>query len=319
MHGATPSLVLASAEAQKAKQPKQGPFADERSETMRWFTAAFGAPIAAALVTGCVGAPLTSALSAQQVQHRASSQCPCLYVADPIYKGYTNRPRITVYPQQASGNVAPIQEIIGSNTGLSYPIGVAVDQSDDVYAVNYTGGGTAHLGSITVYAAGATGNVSPTATIAGSKTALYGPQGIAIDPVNGEIYVSNEPTGSDPATVSSEEGSISIYARGSKGNVSPVGIIHASATQLGNPYGLTLDGAGNIYVASDVSGSENDSVAVYAAGSTGNVAPTRIIQGNLTELDLPSQVALDASLNMYVVNRGDSLVLAPVPTRWFHG
>jgi hypothetical protein len=276
---------------------------------MRWFTAAFGTSFAAALLTGCVPAPLTSAQSApQQAQHRASSQCPCLYVADPIYKGSTNKPRITVYPQQASGDVTPVQEITGSNTGLSYPIGVAVDQNDDVYAVNYTGGGTNHLGSVTVYAAGATGNVSPTATIAGSKTDLYGPQGIAIDPVNGDIYVSAEPTGSDPATVSSEEGRISIYAPGSNGNVTPLGVIHGSATQLGNPFGLTLDSAGNIYVASRASGSENDSVAVFAAGSTGDVAPIRIIQGDRTELAEPSQVALDSSLNMYVVNHGGESV-----------
>jgi hypothetical protein len=238
------------------------------------------------------------------MEQREHSQCPCLYVADPTYEGSTSNPRITVYPKQASGNVRPIEEIIGSNTGLSYPIAVAVDKSGDIYVVNYTGevSGSGHLGSITVYAPGATGNVSPTATIAGSRTALSGPQGIAIDPVNGEIYVSNEPTGSDPAIGSSEEGSISIYARGSNGNVAPLARIHGSATELGDPFGLTFDDAGNLYVASVVSGSESDSVAVFAAGSNGNVAPTRIIQGNLTELSEPTQVALDSSLNMYVVN-----------------
>jgi hypothetical protein len=282
----------------------------ERSETVRYFTALFGISIAAALLAGCAGAPLMSAQSAPQAQQRASSQCPCLYVADPIYNGSTNKPRIIVYAQGASGDVKPMQEITGSNTGLSYPIAVAVDKSGDIYAVNYMGevSGSGHLGSITVYAPGATGNVSPTATIGGQRTGLFGPQGIAIDPVNGDIYVANEPTGSDPAIGSSEEGTILIYSPGSKGNVSPLGKIHGSATELGDPFGLTFDSAGNLYVASVVSGSETDSVAVFAAGSSGNVAPTRFIQGDQTELEEPTQVALDSSLNTYVVNHAGKSV-----------
>ena len=272
---------------------------------IRGFGNAVSTCAAAALLSGCGGAPLTSAQpAALQIERRESTQCPCLYVADPIYKGSTNKPRITVYAQGASGDVKPIQEIIGSNTGLSYPIAVAVDKSGEIYAVNYTGevSGSGHLGSITIYAPGATGNVSPIATIAGQRTALSGPQGIAIDPVNGEIYVSNQPIGSDPAIGSLEEGSILIYPPGAKGNIAPLAKIHGSNTELGAPFGLTFDGAGNLYVASVVSGSETDSVAVFAAGSSGNVAPTRFIQCSRTELAEPIQVALDSSLNMYVVN-----------------
>jgi hypothetical protein len=272
---------------------------------------ALGIGLAASVTLGgCGGAALTSAQSAPQVERRESAQCPCLYVANPLYEGSTGKPRITVYGQAASGDVTPLQEIIGSKTGLSYPIAVAVDQNDDIYVVNSTGeaSGSGHLGSITVYGPGATGNVSPTATIVGSRVALFGPQGIAIDPLNGEIYVSNKPTGSDPATGSSEQGSISIYPAGAKGNVAPLGRIRGPATELGNPYGLAFDSAGNLYVASVVSGSETDSVAVFAAGSGGNVAPTRIIQGNRTELAEPVQVALDSSLNMYVVNHAGKSV-----------
>ena len=252
----------------------------------------------AALLAACAGTPLNWPQSPPQALRRASSQCPCLYVASPIYKGYTDKPRITVYAQGASGDVPPIQEIIGSNTGLEYPIAVAVDQTKNIYVADDTAG-TNHYGAITVYAAGATGNVAPTATITGSNTGLYAPQGIAINPVNGDIYVSNS------ARSASYGGSITIYEAGSNGNASPLGAIQGSATQLGNPYGLALDGSGNIYVAI----AESNAVAVYAAGSTGNVVPTQTIQGNLTQLDLPSQVALDSSLNMlYVVNHGGQSV-----------
>src|SRR5438309_11196194 len=52
------------------------------------------------------------------------------------------------------------------------------------YVANFTGN------SITVYAAGATGNATPTATIAGSNTGLNQPLGIALDG-DGPVYGTN--------------------------------------------------------------------------------------------------------------------------------
>src|SRR5260370_42046613 len=52
------------------------------------------------------------------------------------------------------------------------------------YVANFNGN------SATVYAAGATGNATPIATIAGSNTGLTSPQGIAVDAA-GRLYVAN--------------------------------------------------------------------------------------------------------------------------------
>ena len=48
---------------------------------------------------------------------------------------------------------------------------------------------------MTVYSAGATGNVAPIQTIAGSMTGLHYPGGIALNPLNGNIYVANPANG----------------------------------------------------------------------------------------------------------------------------
>src|SRR5437773_2249047 len=100
-----------------------------------------------------------------------------------------------------------------------------------LYVANYFGS------SITVYAAGASGNATPTATIAGGNTGLNNPAGIALDGA-GNIYVAND-----------GGNSITVHAAGSSGNVTPMATIAGGNTGLNNPYGIAVDGAGNSYVA----------------------------------------------------------------------
>jgi len=250
--------------------------------------------LAILLLTSCGGSTtLPTPIVGQQSQHRTvqhnSSSCPCLYVADE--DAAVNS--VTVYASGATGNATPIQNIQGSYTGLSQPYDVAVDGNNDIYVANATGGGTSdNSGSITIYAAGATGNATPIATIAGSSTGLHRPEGIALDPVNGDIYVANASGGS------SSTGSITIYSSTANGNVAPIGVIAGSSTGLSSPAGLTLDASGNIYVPN----AATSTITVYAAGSSGNVAPTRTIAGSHTKMGAPYQLALDSSLNIYVAN-----------------
>lgn len=98
-----------------------------------------------------------------------------VYVTDNAFE----LPRYSVYVYAAGehGNVAPVQVISGSKTGLNGPSSVAVDAGHNIYVVN---SGPSVGGSVTVYAAGATGNVAPIQTIEGSKTGLSLPFGIAI-------------------------------------------------------------------------------------------------------------------------------------------
>ena len=143
--------------------------------------------------------------------------------------------------------------------------------------------------SITVYAAGANGNVTPTNTVG---TGLSRPQGVARDGA-GNIYVTN-----------ALPSSITVYAPGASGNATPTATIAGGNTGLSGPAGIALDGAGNIYV----SNFNNNSITVYAPGASGNATPTTTIVGGSTGLSLPVGIAIDGAGNIYVSNNFGSTV-----------
>src|SRR5438094_1874283 len=76
--------------------------------------------------------------------------------------------------------------------------------------------------SITAYAAGASGNATPTATIAGGNTGLNSPVGIALDGA-GNIHVANQ------------RNSITVYTAGASGNATPTATIAGGNTGLNSP------------------------------------------------------------------------------------
>jgi len=117
-----------------------------------------------------LGAPGTSALPLDTVAVDASRN---VYVFD------TKTATISEFAAGATGNVAPIRSISGSNTGLSggngFSFGLAVSKtSGEIFVSNP--GSNAILG----FAATASGNVAPIQTIAGSATGLGDPLGLAL-------------------------------------------------------------------------------------------------------------------------------------------
>ncbi len=86
---------------------------------------------------------------------------------------------ISEFAAGATGNVAPIRTISGSNTGLNngdgFYFGLAVSKtSGDIFVSNSASN------AILVFAANASGNVAPIQTIAGSATELSVPLGLAV-------------------------------------------------------------------------------------------------------------------------------------------
>ena len=104
------------------------------------------------------------------------------YVPD-LYKN-----TIYVYAAGAVGNVAPMRTIRGFKTDLSYPTQVTLDAGDDIYVSNE--GNDQIPASITVYAAGANGDVAPIRNITGDRTGLSAPSGVALDNA-GHIFAAN--------------------------------------------------------------------------------------------------------------------------------
>jgi 6-phosphogluconolactonase (cycloisomerase 2 family) len=244
------------------------------------------------LLTSCAGGSSTTPLASQQNQShpgkRATSPCPCLYVANFGDVANFEVSSVTVYAQGATGDATPIQDITGSNTGLNHPTDVAVDASGNIYVASQSNS------SILVYAAGSTGNVAPIQDISGPKTGLSMPHGLALNPLNGDIYVAS---GNFPSSASK----VTIYPSGSTGNIPPTGVIEGMRTALDVPYALTFNATGKIYIPN----ADSNSVTIYGASAHGDSAPIRTISGSNTGLEVPTQIALDTQRRVYVANPDD--------------
>jgi hypothetical protein len=182
---------------------------------------------------------------------------------------------VTVYAAGANGDATPVRTISGSNTALGNPYGIALDAAGKLYVVDNLSqfGGVDEL---TVYAAGANGNVAPLQNITGSNTGMSGAVYDAVDGA-GKIYVT-----------SVNADAVTVYAAGATGNVAPIATISGANTGLVAPTGIAVDAAGNIYV-----GDENTNVvSVFAPGANGNVAPIRTIAGAATGLSSPLQMVV---------------------------
>src|SRR5581483_5546272 len=111
-------------------------------------------------------------------------------------------------------------------------------------------------------APGTKGNAAPARTIAGGKTQLDGPVGMAMDAA-GQLYVAN-----------AYSASIVAFANNAKGNAAPIAAIAGSNTGLVKPFAVAFSANGELLVAD-----ENVGVLVFAKGANGNAAPLQIITG----------------------------------------
>jgi hypothetical protein len=116
-----------------------------------------------------------------------------------IYVTNSATSTVTIYAANSNGNVPPLAVIGGSRTRLVNPTGIALDSTGKIHVLNISANGH---DSITVYppvgASIGILNEAPIADIAGSKTLLDDPIGIAIDSQN-NIYVANDRGGAGRA------------------------------------------------------------------------------------------------------------------------
>jgi len=144
---------------------------------------------------------------------------------------------------------------------------------------------------------------------------LADPQGLAVDS-NGNLYVADEsnnrvlfyPAGSTTATrVYGQSGSFTSNTWNNGG---------VSANSLGEPYGLAVDSAGNLYVGDY----QNNRVLFYPSGSTtatqvygqgGSFISSGVNTGGISanSLNQPTGVALDSSGDLYVADIYNNRVL----------
>ena len=155
-------------------------------------------------------------------------------LARTLYVANSGADTVDVFAAGATGNVAPISVLGGSQTALFDPYAVALDSGGDLYVADRP------ANAIRVFAPGASGNVAPIRTISGSHTGLSGPEALAID-ASGNLWVAN--------TASNQ---LTEYAPGANGDVAPRGFVAAS---IKGPEGLTQDAAGDLLTANTFGGS----------------------------------------------------------------
>lgn len=149
--------------------------------------------------------------------------------------------------------------------------------------------------SITVHAMTADGNVAPLAKIVGVATGLNQPFGVAVDPLHGEIVAA-----------SFFGNSIRVFRVTANGNVAPLRTIAGAATLLNLPIGIVVDPVNDEIVVRNL-GSASNQVLTFSRTDDGNVAPSRVLGGNLTEIDAESvDLAVDAVNDELFVSSRDS-------------
>jgi hypothetical protein len=153
--------------------------------------------------------------------------------------------------------------------------------------------------AITVYPLGASVKKPPAQDVSGAATGLNAPTDVAVDPL-GKIYVANR-----------YGNSVTIYAAGSSGNVAPIATIAGSNTGIVAPEGIALNPLnGDIYVANGYGVAYYGDITFYPPNANGNVQPLGTIGGFATKLNLPWELRLDSTANIYVPNNNGNRLTA---------
>ena len=230
---------------------------------------------------------------------------------------------ILQFATYATGNVLPVNS--SALTFPQFPHGLAAFPGAKGFAVAVTNPGNFFNNEVLIYTAGSLATV-----LAGNNTQLNVPIGLAIQGTN-TIFVSNSGTPSvtiyttptpmptpsttpspvpTPTATPTPVGATpsptpapTATPTPSSYNAPPNATIAGAATQLKVPLGITLDSAGNLYVAD--AGQPTPRVLVFNApfgAGVLNIAPSRSITS--ASLIHPNDVKVDSSGLIYVTDSG---------------
>ncbi|TSC32942.1 DUF6519 domain-containing protein [Corallococcus sp. Z5C101001] len=198
---------------------------------------------------------------------------------DTLYVANGGEDSVAVFRRDKLGGFEQERVISGKKTGLSGPLGLALDPERKLLFV--AGSGKAQVtgltvatraGSrttfLTVFDANAKGDVAPRVKWTGDQLGLNRAAGLALDVSRQELFVADH--GSDTVAVYSVEALLA-----GKEEVTPVRVLQGRATGLAQPIDVSLDASGQqLWVANAKSGT----VTVYPRDAQGNTAPTRALE-----------------------------------------
>jgi hypothetical protein len=202
----------------------------------------------------------------------------------------------------------------GSAARFNFPCGIAVDSTGNIYVADtrdFTIRKVTPVGVVTTIAgqAGGTGSVDGV----GSSARFYDPSDVAVDNA-GNVYVADAnnytirkvtPAG----VVTTIAGTAASY-----GSANGTG----STARFNEPYGVAVDGAGNVYVAdlynNTIRKVTSAGVVTTMAGLAG-VSGTNDGTGSTARFNYPSGVALDSAGNIYVADAQNNTIRKVTPAR----
>jgi hypothetical protein len=236
--------------------------------------AAFSILLAPTLLLGCGGFPATIPISGPATP--SSPSAPTInngVTAKNIYSIDLGNQTVDVYAADLNGTASPTSSYTGSARA------VTGDSAGNIYIGTYS----STLAAVQVYAPGA--SIS-TRSITVATAATNAPQ---------VTTLASDSTGNLYVAISN---SIYVYGPNAAGNATPIRTISGTLTSLtASVSEMAFDSSDNLFVVTDPN-QNGPEVIEFAAGASGNVAPTVIT----SSVDyFPTGVALDAANNIYIV------------------
>lgn len=189
----------------------------------------------------------------------------------------------------------------GSDARFSFPAGLAIDSADNLYVAdsgNHTIRKITPAGVVSTLAglAGSSGSTNGT----GNAARFFQPSGVTVDDA-GNVYVAD--VNNYTIRKITPGGAVSTLAgsAGTKGNSDGTG----SAALFSFPQGVTVDGAGNVYVADTsnftIRRITPSGFVTTLAGAAGSRGSTDGAGGN-ARFDFPNSLTVDSAGTIYVTD-----------------
>jgi outer membrane protein assembly factor BamB len=147
--------------------------------------------------------------------------------------------------------------------------------------------------SIAIFSTDAAGNAEPLATIKESAPDTPVDAGVNL---RGEIFVGNA------------NGTVKVYA-GEHHDYQLVRTLAGSNTKMVHPLAMAVDISGTIYLADSGGVPGQERIVVLAAAQSGNVVPSRVLNGQRTQLTSPTGISTDASGEIFVADHDSGKIL----------